>query len=337
MVTALFTGLDYVWLIMLNWLKQSYGPPLLTWLVWAAARTALLFAWLFINRINQTIFQIKAVSWKVWLTANLFLFLLGGYAFYVEPFLLMDTFHEIKTQNIQSGARFRVVQVSDIHVERMTRREYALIRHVNNLKPDIVVVTGDYPNLSFINDVDTWDQITYIINHFEAPYGVYLINGSNETPERVRKLAKDSHAIALTDQVFHVNWQGGNVVLMGVNDIHFHQPPVDNFRVLSKEVNEDEFVILLHHTPDLAEAAYDQKVDLYLAGHTHGGQIRVPFYGAVFTSSIFAKKYEMGTYLLKNMTLYVNRGVGMEGLDAPRARFLAPPEVVVFDLLGTGQ
>jgi uncharacterized protein len=260
---------------------------------------------------------------------------LGFYSFYVEPFMLSDSIMTLETNKIAQGEHLRVVQVSDIHVERLTRREYALIRHVNALNPDVVVVTGDYPNLSFINDATTWDQITYVISHFKARYGVYLINGSNEDPQKVRVLAKNSGAIALTDTVKHITWSGGQLAIMGVNDMHYHRPPVEDFLALSQEVTADECVILLHHTPDLAEVAYKQPVDLYLAGHTHGGQIRLPIYGAVFTSSIFGKKYEMGLYTLQNMTLYVNRGVGMEGMDAPRARFLAPPEVAVFDLLGT--
>ncbi len=334
LLTFVFWGSDYIWLEALVWLKQSYGPPFLPWLVWGAARWSILFAWVLINSVNFSRLQKIFFSWKWWLAANIILFILGGYSFYIEPFMLMDTYHEIKTAGIKADTNFRIVQVSDIHVERLTRREYALIRHVNALNPDVVVVTGDYPNLSFIDDADTWGQITYIITHFKARYGVYLINGSNESPERVRQLAQDSHTIALTDRVESIHWDGGQIVLMGVNDIHYHQPPVKEFITLSHEVKPDQFVVLLHHTPDLAETAFNQNIDLYLAGHTHGGQIRVPFYGAIFTSSIFGKKYEMGLYKIGDMTLYVNRGVGMEGMDAPRARFLAPPEVAVFDLVG---
>jgi predicted MPP superfamily phosphohydrolase len=75
-------------------------------------------------------------------------------------------------------------------------------------------------------------------------------------------------------------------------------------------------------------------VDLYLCGHTHGGQIRLPLIGALVTSSKFWKRYEMGRYVEANTTLYVSRGIGMEGMGAPRARFLCPPEIELFEIRG---
>jgi hypothetical protein len=91
---------------------------------------------------------------------------------------------------------------------------------------------------------------------------------------------------------------------------------------------------LLYHTPDLMPHAARLGVTLYLAGHTHGGQLRLPIYGAMATSSRWGKRYEMGRYQEHKTILYVNRGIGMEGLGAPRARFLAPPEVVLWELDG---
>jgi predicted MPP superfamily phosphohydrolase len=81
-------------------------------------------------------------------------------------------------------------------------------------------------------------------------------------------------------------------------------------------------------------AAVEAGVDLYLAGHTHGGQLRLPFFGAIVTASIYGKRYEMGAYRQGDTLLYVSRGVGMEGKGAPRARFLCPPEVVLCTLMG---
>ncbi|OQA22811.1 MAG: phosphodiesterase YaeI [Chloroflexi bacterium ADurb.Bin360] len=90
--------------------------------------------------------------------------------------------------------------------------------------------------------------------------------------------------------------------------------------------------ILLYHTPDLMPQVVDLGIDLYLAGHTHGGQLCLPFYGALFTSSQWGKKYEGGRTQEGQTTLYVSRGLGMEGLGAPRARLLAPPELILWEL-----
>jgi hypothetical protein len=96
----------------------------------------------------------------------------------------------------------------------------------------------------------------------------------------------------------------------------------------------DKFTLLLYHTPDLMPAAVPAGIDLYVCGHTHGGQIRLPFYGAIVTSSVQGKRYEMGQYTEQATTLYVSRGIGMEGKGAPRMRFLCTPEVELFELRG---
>jgi predicted MPP superfamily phosphohydrolase len=104
-------------------------------------------------------------------------------------------------------------------------------------------------------------------------------------------------------------------------------------RRLPASFPDDPYRLLLFHTPDQIEVAAQSGIDLYLAGHTHGGQVRIPIYGAVITASVYYKKYEAGLYQVGNTTLYVSRGIGMEGDIAPRVRFLAPPEVVVIDLV----
>lgn len=97
---------------------------------------------------------------------------------------------------------------------------------------------------------------------------------------------------------------------------------------------KNQISIFLYHYPDLIpEVSESRKIDLYLAGHTHGGQVRMPFYGALITFSKFDKKYESGLYKENETYLYVNRGIGMEGGNAPRIRFLARPEITVIDLV----
>jgi hypothetical protein len=110
-----------------------------------------------------------------------------------------------------------------------------------------------------------------------------------------------------------------------------------------KKVPGDCFSIFLHHYSDLVEDLAGQnarldspssarQVDLYLAGHTHGGQIALPFYGAVITLSQFGKKYESGMFKVANVILYVNRGIGMDGGPSPKARFFARPEITIFEI-----
>lgn len=91
--------------------------------------------------------------------------------------------------------------------------------------------------------------------------------------------------------------------------------------------------LVAYHTPDLVEDL-EPPPDLYLAGHTHGGQVALPFYGALVTFSRFGKKYEAGRSQVGPTTLYVNRGIGFEP-SLPRVRFMARPELTLIDLVGT--
>ena len=97
----------------------------------------------------------------------------------------------------------------------------------------------------------------------------------------------------------------------------------------------DSFTILLYHSPDLAPQAAGLDIDLQLSGHTHGGQVRLPGLGAIVTGSLYGRRFQSGKYSLGNMTLYITRGIGLEGAGAPRVRFLCPPEITVWEISGS--
>ena len=97
-------------------------------------------------------------------------------------------------------------------------------------------------------------------------------------------------------------------------------------------MKSENFNLFLYHNTDLMDYFDGVPIDLYLCGHTHGGQVALPFYGALTTLSRHGKKYEAGLYRQEHIQLYVNRGIGMEGGRSPRVRFLARPEITVFDI-----
>jgi hypothetical protein len=136
----------------------------------------------------------------------------------------------------------------------------------------------------------------------------------------------------LLDQVADVEINKYRITLVGLRCTRERSHDVPRLRRLMSQVPDDAFTLLLYHSPDLMPEAVDLGVDLYLCGHTHGGQIRLPFIGALVTSSAFWKRYEMGRYEEAKTTLYVSRGLGMEGMGAPRARFLSPPEIILWTL-----
>jgi len=124
------------------------------------------------------------------------------------------------------------------------------------------------------------------------------------------------------------------VWVMGVNCSR--DLAVDGFRLgsLMEAAPVGALTLLLYHTPDLMPQAAALGVDLYLAGHTHGGQWRLPGFGAILTSSHYGKRYEAGHYQEAGSHLYVSRGLGMEGFGAPRARLFCRPELVSITVSG---
>jgi len=118
--------------------------------------------------------------------------------------------------------------------------------------------------------------------------------------------------------------------------IGFNVPYPADFQEVLQAVPADKYSVLLYHHSDLAESLQGLNVDLYLSGHTHGGQVRLPFYGALVTLSRFGKKYEAGMYAIGQTKLYVNRGIGLENSPAPKVRFLCRPEITVFDIKPLG-
>jgi len=123
---------------------------------------------------------------------------------------------------------------------------------------------------------------------------------------------------------------GRRICLAGVGIGHRFEIPLVAARLPRRGPGRGP-VIFLYHYPD-AIYGLAGRADLYLCGHTHGGQVALPFYGALITLSKYGKRFEGGRYEVGGTTMYVTRGVGMEGYHTPPIRFLAPPEVVFIEL-----
>jgi len=122
--------------------------------------------------------------------------------------------------------------------------------------------------------------------------------------------------------------RGTNLSLIGISAFGTH-----SWKKIAPDISTDTLNIMITHSPDLIpDVSSSGKVDFYFCGHSHGGQVRVPLYGALITLCYTGKKYEMGLYREGGMTAYTNRGVGMEGGAAPRVRFLAPPELALITI-----
>lgn len=261
--------------------------------------------------------------------------LLGGigilcilYGYFIEPYWLSIETVRLTSSKIHSGKRpVRIVQISDLHCDPKPRLEEKLPAVIAAQKPDIIVFTGDAVNAPaglpvFRKCLTSLAKIapTYVVKgNWDAWYFKDLDRFGN------------TGAIELDSEPIKLSVANNNIWLAG--------QPVGTTKTVSdvmRNVPEDAFRIFLFHYPECMEEMTRNKIDLYLAGHTHGGQVALPFYGALITLSATGKRYEAGLYQLNQTHLYVNRGIGMEGGSAPRVRFCARPEVTVIEIFGNG-
>ena len=245
------------------------------------------------------------------------------YGYFVEPYWIEVKTIEIKTEKLRE-ASFKLVHISDMHCDKKVRNEKRVVELVNAINPDVIVFTGDTINTSvaLATFKDTMKSLKAIIGKFAVlgNYDVWYwsdLDLFSDTGFKV--LEQDVVTIKKNNEVIQVSG-----LSVGYSELYSQ---------VLKSVSSERFNVLLYHYPDLIENLGDFNIDLYLAGHTHGGQVAMPLYGALVTLSKYGKKYESGKYIVGDTVLYVNRGIGMEGGYAPRVRFWARPEITVFNIV----
>lgn len=257
------------------------------------------------------------------------------YSFWIEPHRLTLTHQVLKSPKLGFMRPLRILHLADIHVERLTNREREMLAQIKNLAPDVILFSGDFMNLSYTHDVLAQEHARAVLTELDAPLGVYVVSGSPavDPHEIVEKLVGDmENLVWLRDETAWIEHEGKRVEIVGLNCSH--RPFVDgpNLTRTLNGAGRERFRILVYHSPDLAPEAANGGIDLQLSGHTHGGQVRIPFYGALYASSLYGKRFESGRRQVGDMTLYVSRGIGLEGGGAPRIRFNCPPEMILWEL-----
>ncbi len=246
------------------------------------------------------------------------------YGYFIEPYRIEVTKYQIRTAKL-SHESFRIVHISDLHCDKKPLSEKSMVEIVNNLEPDIIVFTGDA-----VNRPSALPLFKETMNSLKASLGKVAVYGNWETSHWPGLDFYSGTDVKLLEaDILQFSKNGESITVAGLN-CDKHIMVADG---LWKKLSGDDFNVFVFHFSDLVEYMDEYDVDLYLCGHTHGGQIALPFYGALVTMSKFGKMYEAGMYSIGDMILYVNRGIGMDAFPAPRVRFLARPEVAVFDII----
>jgi predicted MPP superfamily phosphohydrolase len=220
-----------------------------------------------------------------------------------------------------------IAHLSDLHMTGKVTREFyeEIVDQTNALQPDLIAITGD-----IAETIGCIDWIEPILGRLKSRLGNFFVLGNHEM--RLPDANVLRHALVaagITDLGSRCHWLevGGTRVLLAGNEMPWfgQRPNVEAF--IDNEAPPD-FRLLLSHTPDEFGWARRQNFDLMLAGHNHGGQIRLPFLGALIAPSRFGYRYAGGVYQEEPTVLHVSRGIG--GLHS--VRFNCAPELPLLTL-----
>jgi predicted MPP superfamily phosphohydrolase len=253
----------------------------------------------------------------------------AAYASKVEPGWVDVTSLSLELPRLASEFDgYRLVQISDIHMDDwMTRSRLAeVIELVNRQEPDLVAITGDFFTL---RPRGHGPDMTSALGELAARDAVVAVLGNHdhwEDPISVREVLGASGVIELSNTV-HTLWrEAAELYVAGVDCVWEHQDRLD---LVLDALPDTGAAILLVHEPDFADvSAATGRFELQISGHSHGGQVIIPFRGPPILPR-HAKKYPVGLYRIGDMLHYTNRGVGTV---PPRLRFNCRPEITVFTL-----
>ena len=251
-----------------------------------------------------------------------------AYGFFIEPNWPQVTHVRIESSKLKPGSRpIRIVQISDLHSESRPRLEGRLPGIIAAENPDLIVFTGDS-----LNEPEGLPVFKECLKKIAAIAPTFTVRGNWDAWYwSDLDLFGGTGAYELRSEAVKVDVGGTPLRIAGV-------PVEEEGRIgmVLNSIPSGEFSVFLHHYPDEIMEVAGRKVDLYCAGHLHGGQIALPFYGALVTLSRYGKRFEAGLYRVGETHLYVNRGIEMEGGKMPRVRFFARPRVTVIEIHPTG-
>jgi len=221
---------------------------------------------------------------------------------------------------------FTILHLSDIHADGLAGLTESIGERLHNLQVDLCVLTGDYRYQRYGPCQDVYLNMEKLLACVNARYGIVGVLGNHDAAEKVSQFERLGVTM-LVNQAMELRHGGDTLWLVGLDDPHYYG--CDDLPGALRGVPEETFKVLLVHTPELLAEAEASGVDLYLCGHTHGGQICLPFIGPVIFGANCPRRYVRGSWKYKRMQGYTSAGVGVSIVPV---RFFCPPEIGLIEL-----
>ena len=255
---------------------------------------------------------------NMWFWIFLTIFLI--YSILIEPDLITVKKLELKSDSMPE---MKIVFVSDFHLSKFAKRRMnRIIQTVNKQNADIIISGGDYYIMHSAQPSMDSNKIAKLMSKMKSKYGIYSVLGNHDyykDGDSIKNALQNEGILVLENSNTSIDINGKTLYIAGISDMQ------TTYYNLDKALyNTEKPTILISHSPDITPQA-KHRADLILSGHTHGGQVRIPFFGAVIVPSKYGKRYESG--FIENI-VYVIRGLGTSLF---KIRFNCAPEITVID------
>lgn len=239
--------------------------------------------------------------------------------------------YKISSTNLpESFHGFKIVHFSDLHYGTTVHEKELnnLVTKINELKPDLVVFTGDLLDKNKNITVDEINLITKALKKITVTTSKYAIKGEEDYNKNYEKILKDSDFIII-DNNYELIYYKGNTPIMLTGTGSSIKNDYDIDKAFSYDKQDNLYTISLIHEPDIIETITSKyKANLILAGHTHNGQIRIPFIGSMLKKED-GKKYINSHYQINNTEVYISGGIGTSNYEF---RFFNHPSINFYRL-----
>lgn len=237
----------------------------------------------------------------------------------------------INTEKLGKGERITMLQVSDFHGSSSEKVVQRLVKAAGEIKPDAVLITGDLVDRSTADFTNVYNLIKEL--HSVCP-NIFFVSGNHEWSNKGRKKLlgrlTDLGVVMLNNKGTVFTARDANINICGVEDPYGQR---DDIEKAMRGIKSSKYTVLLSHSPRVRDRLGKYSPDLILCGHTHGGQVRLPFIGAVIAPGEgLLPKFDKGMFMLgKNTRLYIDSGVGTSKLPL---RFLNRSQMSVIRITG---
>lgn len=254
--------------------------------------------------------------------------LLASYPIFIERYLIQENHYRINVKGLpEEFAGFRILHLTDLHYGFLVPK--MLIEHIvnnaNSIEKDIIVCTGDYVHKR--KSTEEIDAVWPELMKLTAPLGVYSILGNHDHWGDFNRslywLEKSGQNIR--HKAVPIERNGKRIYIGGCGDLWEDELKIDE---TFSGTEQEGFKILLAHNPDTADTEFTTKVNLVISGHTHGGQVNIPFIGAPVLP-VNNKRYTSGLIKTQKAPMFISRGIGWAVLPL---RFNCTPEIAVLHL-----